>query len=132
MASVFLYHVVGVDGGEARDGLSYTRRRRWNPLFVLSESRWSAASRRTGSVGEVSGGEVALDVDETIFVAMAEDVDEMTKLTLTRWSADWRGATELYEQAGQSGKYERAKVALEKASKGQEMQASYPSIPLLR
>lgn len=23
-----------------------------------------------------------------------------TKLTLTRWSADWRGATELYEQAG--------------------------------
>ncbi|KAG2269581.1 hypothetical protein Bca52824_064136 [Brassica carinata] len=48
MASVFLYHVVGVDGGEARDGLSYTRRRRWNPLFVLSESRWSAASRFRG------------------------------------------------------------------------------------
>ncbi|KAG2322781.1 hypothetical protein Bca52824_015994 [Brassica carinata] len=53
---------------------------------------------------------------------------DLTKLTLTKWSADWRGATELYEQAANgfraSSKYERAKVALEKASKGQEMQAS--------
>ncbi|KAL0795514.1 hypothetical protein Bca101_066891 [Brassica carinata] len=128
MASVFLYHVVGVDvDGVRHPGLE-------EEIIGSSSCGGNNEMRqhRTGSVGEVSGGEVALDVDETIFVAMAEDVDEMTKLTLTRWSADWRGATELYEQAGQSGKYERAKVALEKASKGQEMQASYPSIPLLR
>jgi hypothetical protein len=31
---------------------------------------------------------------------MMSKADKMTKLTLTRWSADWRGATELYEQAG--------------------------------
>jgi hypothetical protein len=65
---------------------------------------------------------------------MMSKADKMTKLTLTRWSADWRGATELYEQAANgfraSNKYEKAKVALEKASKGQEMQASYPNFPL--
>ncbi|KAF8096103.1 hypothetical protein N665_0317s0009 [Sinapis alba] len=59
---------------------------------------------------------------------MMSKADKMTKLTLTRWSADWRGATELYEQAANgfraSSKYEKAKVALEKASKGQEMQSS--------
>lgn len=54
--------------------------------------------------------------------------DKLTKLTLTRWSADWRSATELYEQAANSyrisKKYEKAKEAFEKASKGQEMQSS--------
>ncbi|PWA67978.1 NSF attachment protein [Artemisia annua] len=56
--------------------------------------------------------------------------DKLTKLTLTRWSADWRNATEYYEQAATAfrfaKKHEKAKVAFEKASKGQEMLASYP------
>jgi len=54
--------------------------------------------------------------------------DKLTKLTLTRWSADWRNATLFYEQAGNAyrvaKKYEKAKEAFEKASKGQEMQSS--------
>ncbi|MBA0569325.1 hypothetical protein Golob_006761, partial [Gossypium lobatum] len=51
-----------------------------------------------------------------------------TKLSLTRWSADWKSATLLYEQAANgfrvSKDYEKAKLAFEKASKGQEMLAS--------
>ncbi|CAM8927153.1 unnamed protein product [Rhodiola kirilowii] len=54
--------------------------------------------------------------------------DKLTKLSLTRWSADWKQATELYEQAGvafrRSKDNEKAKEAFEKASKGQEMLAS--------
>ncbi|KAG6392133.1 hypothetical protein SASPL_146343 [Salvia splendens] len=54
--------------------------------------------------------------------------DKMTKLSLTRWNADWRNATALYEQAGNAyrlaRKFEQAKEAFEKASKGHEMQAS--------
>ncbi|KAJ9691359.1 hypothetical protein PVL29_013516 [Vitis rotundifolia] len=54
--------------------------------------------------------------------------DKLTKLSLTRWSADWRGATILYEQAAVGFRlakdYEKAKVAFEKASKGQEMLSS--------
>ncbi|KVH87934.1 NSF attachment protein [Cynara cardunculus var. scolymus] len=56
--------------------------------------------------------------------------DKLTKLTLTRWTADWRNATQYYEQAANAyrfaKKYEKAKVAFEKASKGQEMLSSYP------
>ncbi|XP_058101765.1 gamma-soluble NSF attachment protein [Magnolia sinica] len=54
--------------------------------------------------------------------------DKLTKLSLTRWSADWRSATELYEQAAVAFRfaknYEKAKIAFEKASKGQEMLSS--------
>ncbi|KAL8512807.1 hypothetical protein ACS0TY_019078 [Phlomoides rotata] len=54
--------------------------------------------------------------------------DKMTKLSLTRWNADWRNATVLYEQAGNayrlSKNYEKAKEAFEKASQGQEMLSS--------
>ncbi|KNA25586.1 hypothetical protein SOVF_005370 [Spinacia oleracea] len=54
--------------------------------------------------------------------------DKMTKLSFTRWNADWKNAAVLYEQAGISlrvGKhYEKAKLAFEKASKGQEMLSS--------
>lgn len=54
--------------------------------------------------------------------------DKLTKLSLTRWSADWRGATSLYEQAANGYRlaknYEKAKLAFEKASKGQEMLSS--------
>ncbi|XP_052202659.1 gamma-soluble NSF attachment protein [Diospyros lotus] len=54
--------------------------------------------------------------------------DKLTKLSLTRWSADWKSATLLYEQAGNlfrlAKKYEKAKVAFEKASQGQEMLSS--------
>ncbi|KAH6782278.1 gamma-soluble NSF attachment protein [Perilla frutescens var. hirtella] len=54
--------------------------------------------------------------------------DKMTKLSLTRWNADWRNATVLYEQAANAYRlarnYEKAKEAFEKASKGQEMLAS--------
>ncbi|XP_071698000.1 gamma-soluble NSF attachment protein [Rutidosis leptorrhynchoides] len=54
--------------------------------------------------------------------------DKLTKLTLTRWSADWRNATQYYEQAATAfrfaKKHEKAKVAFEKASKGQEMLSS--------
>ncbi|KAK7411733.1 hypothetical protein VNO78_03171 [Psophocarpus tetragonolobus] len=54
--------------------------------------------------------------------------DKLTKLTLTRWNADWKGATVLYEQAANGFRvardYEKAKIAYEKASKGQEMLAS--------
>jgi tetratricopeptide (TPR) repeat protein len=54
--------------------------------------------------------------------------DKLTKLSLTRWSADWRTATQLYEQAANgyrvSRKNEKAKEAFEMASKGQEILAS--------
>ncbi|TXG48230.1 hypothetical protein EZV62_027524 [Acer yangbiense] len=54
--------------------------------------------------------------------------DKLTQLSLTRWSADWKSATVLYEQAGNafrvSKKYDKAKIAFEKASKGQEMLSS--------
>ncbi|XP_065848017.1 gamma-soluble NSF attachment protein isoform X2 [Euphorbia lathyris] len=54
--------------------------------------------------------------------------DKLTKLSLTRWSADWRSATLLYEQAANAfrvaKKYDKAKEAFEKASKGQEMLSS--------
>ncbi|KAF5475482.1 hypothetical protein F2P56_007284 [Juglans regia] len=54
--------------------------------------------------------------------------DKLTKLSLTRWSADWRTATQLYEQAANAFRIakdpEKAKTAYEKASKGQEMLSS--------
>eukprot|EP00262_Sarcandra_glabra_P007951 TRINITY_DN210_c0_g1_i1.p1 TRINITY_DN210_c0_g1~~TRINITY_DN210_c0_g1_i1.p1 ORF type:complete len:296 (+),score=67.36 TRINITY_DN210_c0_g1_i1:90-977(+) len=54
--------------------------------------------------------------------------DKLTKLSLTRWSADWKSATVLYENAALAFRhakaYEKAKVAFEKASKGQEMLSS--------
>ncbi|KAL5716216.1 hypothetical protein ACHQM5_017938 [Ranunculus cassubicifolius] len=49
----------------------------------------------------------------------------VTKLSLTRWKADWRAATVLYETAAIEYRTARdnvnAKIALEKASKGHEM-----------
>ncbi|CAL0325069.1 unnamed protein product [Lupinus luteus] len=54
--------------------------------------------------------------------------DNLTTLSLTRWSADWRSATLLYEQAANGFRlakdYDSAKTAFEKASKGQEMLSS--------
>ncbi|XVE91055.1 hypothetical protein DITRI_Ditri20bG0125500 [Diplodiscus trichospermus] len=54
--------------------------------------------------------------------------DKLTKLSLTRWSADWKSATLLYEQAANGFRvakdYEKAKLAFEKASTGQEMLSS--------
>ncbi|KAL2938249.1 Gamma-soluble NSF attachment protein [Bienertia sinuspersici] len=54
--------------------------------------------------------------------------DKMTKLSFTRWNADWKNATVLYEQAAVAFRlakhYEKAKLAFEKASKGQEMLSS--------
>nr|GLL30068.1 gamma-soluble NSF attachment protein isoform X1 [Ipomoea trifida]GMD04167.1 gamma-soluble NSF attachment protein [Ipomoea batatas]GMD06269.1 gamma-soluble NSF attachment protein [Ipomoea batatas]GMD07996.1 gamma-soluble NSF attachment protein [Ipomoea batatas]GMD09564.1 gamma-soluble NSF attachment protein [Ipomoea batatas] len=54
--------------------------------------------------------------------------DKLTKLSFTRWTADWKSATSLYEQAANgfrlAKKYEQAKTAFEKASKGQEMLSS--------
>ncbi|XP_059666947.1 gamma-soluble NSF attachment protein [Cornus florida] len=54
--------------------------------------------------------------------------DKLTKLSMTRWSADWKSATALYEQAAigfrLAKKYDKAKEAFEKASKGQEMLSS--------
>ncbi|XP_028053999.1 gamma-soluble NSF attachment protein-like isoform X1 [Camellia sinensis] len=54
--------------------------------------------------------------------------DKLTQLSLTRWSADWKSATLLYEQAANGFRlaknYEKAKAAFEKASKGQEMLSS--------
>ncbi|XP_058727541.1 gamma-soluble NSF attachment protein-like [Vicia villosa] len=54
--------------------------------------------------------------------------DKLTKLSLTRWSADWKTATGLYEQAAigfrASKNHEKAKLAFEKASQGQEMLSS--------
>ncbi|XP_008812098.1 gamma-soluble NSF attachment protein-like isoform X2 [Phoenix dactylifera] len=54
--------------------------------------------------------------------------DKLTKLSFTRWSADWRTATSLYEQAAIGYRFrkdnEKAKEAFEKASKGQEMISS--------
>lgn len=51
-----------------------------------------------------------------------------TRLSLTRWNADWKSATLLYEQAANGFRiakdYEKAKDALEKASKGQELISS--------
>lgn len=63
------------------------------------------------------------DADKLVFKA-----DKLTKLSLTRWSADWKSATVLYEQAANAFRvakdYEKAKEAFEKASKGQEMISS--------
>lgn len=54
--------------------------------------------------------------------------DKLTKLSLTRWSADWKSATRLYEQAANGFRVakniEQAKIAFEKASQGQEMLSS--------
>ncbi|KAL0352729.1 UNVERIFIED_CONTAM: Gamma-soluble NSF attachment protein [Sesamum angustifolium] len=54
--------------------------------------------------------------------------DKLTKLSMTRWNADWKNATVLYEQAAiayrLARKHEKAKDAFEKASKGQEMLSS--------
>ncbi|XP_052732270.1 gamma-soluble NSF attachment protein isoform X2 [Vigna angularis] len=54
--------------------------------------------------------------------------DKLTTLSLTRWSADWKSATALYEQAANGFRvarnHEKAKIAYEKASKGQEMLSS--------
>lgn len=54
--------------------------------------------------------------------------DKLTKLSLTRWSADWKSATLLYEQAANgfriAKKYEKGKAAFEMASKGQEILSS--------
>jgi tetratricopeptide (TPR) repeat protein len=49
-------------------------------------------------------------------------------LSFTRWNADWKSATSLYEQAAIAYRFrkdnEKAKDAFEKASKGQEMISS--------
>ncbi|CAL9068910.1 gamma-soluble NSF attachment protein [Musa acuminata AAA Group] len=54
--------------------------------------------------------------------------DKLTKLSFTRWTADWKNATSLYEQAAIGYRFrkdnEKAKEAFEKASKGQEMISS--------
>lgn len=54
--------------------------------------------------------------------------DKLTKLSFTRWNADWKTATVLYEQAAIGYRMrkddEKAKEAFEKASKGQEMISS--------
>ncbi|KAK4440292.1 Gamma-soluble NSF attachment protein [Sesamum alatum] len=54
--------------------------------------------------------------------------DKLTKLSMTRWNADWKNATVLYEQAAiayrLARKHDKAKEAFEKASKGQEMLSS--------
>lgn len=54
--------------------------------------------------------------------------DKLTKLSLTRWSADWKSATQLYEQAANGFRVakniEQSKIAFEKASQGQEMLSS--------
>ncbi|VAH51936.1 unnamed protein product [Triticum turgidum subsp. durum] len=54
--------------------------------------------------------------------------DKLTKLSFTRWNADWKSATALYEQAAIAYRFrkdnEKAKDAFEKASKGQEMISS--------
>ncbi|XP_021734209.1 gamma-soluble NSF attachment protein-like [Chenopodium quinoa] len=54
--------------------------------------------------------------------------DKITKLSFTRWNADWKNAAVLYEQAAIAFRLakqnEKAKLAFEKASKGQEMLSS--------
>ncbi|KAL5578228.1 hypothetical protein UlMin_019927 [Ulmus minor] len=69
------------------------------------------------------GGSDRTDPDKLVAKA-----DKLTKLSLTRWSADWKSATVLYEQAANAFRVakdnEKAKEAFEKASKGQEMLSS--------
>ncbi|KAL9257024.1 Gamma-soluble NSF attachment protein-like protein [Drosera capensis] len=54
--------------------------------------------------------------------------DKLTTLGFTRWKADWRKATPMYEQAAlgfrNAKNHEKAKLAFEKASQGQEMLSS--------
>ncbi|CAH1448734.1 unnamed protein product [Lactuca virosa] len=54
--------------------------------------------------------------------------DKLTKLTLTRWSADWRNATQYYEQAATAyrfaKKHEKAKVTPWDAAKHMESAAA--------
>ncbi|XP_077253279.1 gamma-soluble NSF attachment protein [Tasmannia lanceolata] len=63
------------------------------------------------------------DAEKTMIKA-----DKLTKLSLTRWSADWKSATILYEKAALAFRLakdnEKAMLAFEKASKGQEMLSS--------
>ncbi|XP_077244605.1 gamma-soluble NSF attachment protein-like [Tasmannia lanceolata] len=63
------------------------------------------------------------DAEKTMIKA-----DKLTKLSLTRWSADWKSVTILYEKASLAFRLgkdnEKAKMAFEKASKGQEMLSS--------
>ncbi|MQM05057.1 hypothetical protein Taro_037867 [Colocasia esculenta] len=51
--------------------------------------------------------------------------DKLTKLSFTRWNADWKGAVVLYEKAAldyrMTREEEKAKIAFEKASKCHEM-----------
>ncbi|XP_073027049.1 gamma-soluble NSF attachment protein [Primulina eburnea] len=76
-----------------------------------------------GGVTHIGSAMATSDPDKLISKA-----DKLTKLSLTRWSADWKTATGLYEQAANAyrlkKKYEEAKDAFEKASKGQEMLSS--------
>ncbi|KAG2298255.1 hypothetical protein Bca4012_009459 [Brassica carinata] len=86
MVSVFLYHVVGdLTVGKPEMVEFYETETVESAIRAIGESTECGiprvSPRRTGSVGEVSGGEVALDVDETIFVAVAEDV-ERSKTTV--------------------------------------------------
>eukprot|EP00252_Welwitschia_mirabilis_P000215 TRINITY_DN101_c0_g1_i2.p1 TRINITY_DN101_c0_g1~~TRINITY_DN101_c0_g1_i2.p1 ORF type:complete len:301 (+),score=87.48 TRINITY_DN101_c0_g1_i2:266-1168(+) len=59
---------------------------------------------------------------------MMKKADKVTKLSFTRWSADWISATPLYEQAALSFRfakeYEKAKDAYLKAATGQERLSS--------
>ncbi|XP_073312229.1 gamma-soluble NSF attachment protein isoform X2 [Primulina huaijiensis] len=80
---------------------------------------------RKGEEGVTHIGSAMATSDPDKLISKA---DKLTKLSLTRWSADWKTATGLYEQAANAyrlkKKYEEAKDAFEKASKGQEMLSS--------
>lgn len=59
---------------------------------------------------------------------MMKKADKLTKLSFTRWNADWNSATALYEQAALAFRHAKenakAKEAFEKASMGQERLSS--------
>ncbi|CAN6454778.1 unnamed protein product [Victoria cruziana] len=59
---------------------------------------------------------------------MMVKADKMTRLSLTRWKADWRNATLLYEKAALTFRHarapEKAKEAFVKAARGHEMLSS--------
>ncbi|KAG8043505.1 hypothetical protein GUJ93_ZPchr0458g22389 [Zizania palustris] len=111
-----------VGGGDPAEG-------RFDRSVRLAAARLNAARRRSRDGG---GGGVGVSVvmasSSTNPDKLMAKADKLTKLSFTRWNADWKSATSLYEQAAIAYRFrkdnEKAKDAFEKASKGQEMISS--------
>ncbi|KAL3677324.1 hypothetical protein R1sor_027272 [Riccia sorocarpa] len=97
--------------------------------FVSKLEEFSGGERGFGGLGG-GGGSMADKQDQKLRDAekWIKKADKLTKLSFTRWAADWAEATPLYEQAGlaykQAKMFEKAKHCFEKAATGQERLSS--------